>query len=542
MIICEINGIQYEFLHDFSISEQAGNKTASDISVKVDTQPVPKAGDVIELIDDSTQESIFLGTCGIPTSPKYETGNEENIYSIVCGNANSLLAYRIINVAYQNETTTAIVNDLYTRYIAEEGISLGQISEVDVTYDVYTAADYNLQDALNELADQVGAIWRVTNDRVFEFIVEADFTVLPNTIDESFLLGSGYQHQTKDYKTRTVQYITGATDSTTQQVESFVYDGEQKTLLTSFPIALKPAIAINGVAVDPTKIGVNGLDDEDENIVFSWSYNSQTISIKQTSQLSTGDTITVTYIGMFPIRVVAYNSSKIAEIAEKTGTSGKRERVQIAKDITTTRDALQLAQSLLSQFEEATGELKFWVLSSQLYQLGLTISDLDIMTQIAFDLPSIGITGDYVICERVIEPFFADITNFEQQVKISYLLRDRNYLKSPGEIITNLYRDVNQLTIRQDDIVIEQQYYAEPVTYSEESSQTIGIPYFPIPQTTLGNLFTPISFDGSYYPTVYAPFSGVLEYDSPSYPVALSSTDIFDPPALDEVYPVEVNA
>ena len=101
---------------------------------------------------------------------------------------------------------------------------------------------------------------------------------------------------------------------------------------------------------------------------------------------------------------------------------------------------------------------------------------------------------------------------------------------------------MNQLTIRQDDIVIEQQYYAEPVTYSEESSQTIGIPYFPIPQTTLGNLFTPISFDGSYYPTVYAPFSGVLEYDSPSYPVGLSSTDIFDPPALDEVYPVEVNA
>lgn len=78
-----INGIQYEASTTFRITEQMGNKTATDISVRVDDQPFPVAGDVIEVFDNS-ERRIFFGTCGIPKSPQYSTGLEAKIYKITC--------------------------------------------------------------------------------------------------------------------------------------------------------------------------------------------------------------------------------------------------------------------------------------------------------------------------------------------------------------------------------------------------------------------------------------------------------------------------
>ena len=526
-----INGVEYDAETDFSITEQAGNKTSSTFNVVVYDQPTPKAGDVFELqADDGT--TLFLGTCGIPRSPKYETGLEKRVYKIVCGNANSILSYRIVNVAYQGLTVTEIVQNLFNRYISEEGITLGQISSVDVTLDVYTAADYNLQDALNELADLVGAVWQVSNDRVFDFIVRADFPAFPQVIDADFLIGTAYQHTTKDYKVRTVQYVTGATDSTTQQTEIYTWDGEARTITVSFPIAQKPSISINGTPVPSNQIGVNGIDDENPDIVFAWSYDSQVITIKQQSALASGDTIQVSYIGMFPIRVVSYNAPKIAEVAEKTGTSGKKEMVQLATDITTTADALQLAQSLLQQYDEATGELSLWLLSSQLYASGMTLDDVSLLTKMTFDLPQFGIVGEFVICERKLSLHTAADGNYWENLKIELLLRDRNLMKSSGEVISNLYRNVNQLTIRQDDIVIEQQVISETLSEDEELIASVSIPAF---CSGGPSIFLPQSLSGTYYPTPWAEYSGEIDTPPTFYPS--SGTDIFDPP-LGEAFPI----
>lgn len=200
---------------------------------------------------------------------------------------------------------------------------------------------------------------------------------------------------------------------------------------------------------------------------------------------------------MFPIRVVAYNQSKIAEIAELTGTSGKREQVYLATDITTTNDALQLAQSLLTQFSEAKGEITLWLLSSQVKALGMTLDDIDIFTQLTFDLPALGITGKYVITERTLELASVSTENYKVTLKLS----DRNYLKSYGETISALYRDISQLYVRQDDIVINQSYFAETINYAETTETSIAIPYFCTPQIVNGSLMAGMTFDGTYYPT-----------------------------------------
>ncbi len=508
MLYAYVNGEKYKMAANFSISEQMGNKTASNITILVESQPVPAAGDVIQIKDDTTGAVFFYGTCGIPKSPKYTSINEIKSYTITCGNANSLLENRIANVALQGKTISEIVTLLYERYIAAEGISIGFISEITTVVEVYTASNYNLRAALNELADLVQATWQITNNNEFVFLAREDFPEFPQTVNREFLLGTELQHTTKDYNLRTVQIVSGATDTTDPQTEAFIYDGEQKAFVTAYPIAERPNVWVNGEPLPPEAIGVSGLNDKDERVIFLFSYNSKNLNYREESEyLTRGDTVTVDYIGIFSIRVTVSNAEKIDQIAQKTGTSGIIERVQLARTVKNTDDATALGLSLLDQFSEEEGEVTFWLKSEQLYANGYTIADVEPLTQMLFDLPEISLTGEYVITERTITPLLQDLTeDMEKRLKITLKLVNRDYLKSYGEIIRDLERDVAQLSIREDEIVVDASVINEHTTYSEKQSTHQDIAYYATTGVINGSLFSPCDLGNPVYP------AGVTEY------------------------------
>lgn len=499
---CRINGTAYEMTNNFSIAEQAGNKSSTTINVLVEGQPVPLAGDVVEIIDTYDNSTAFWGICGIPKSPKYKTLFDKQVYSIVCQSANALLSNRIINVAYQGYTITQIVQDLFNKYIAAEGITLGVISNIAITLEVYTASNYNLQTALNELSNMCSATWKVDENKQFQFIVQEDFPVFPQEINADYLLGAEMQHTTRDYSTRTVQYISGATDATSPQTETFTYDGEQKAFDVVFPIITKPTIKVNGTTVASSRIGVNGIDDNNPNILFAFSYNSQTVAYKSTTYLTAGDKVVITYVGQFPIRLASYNWSKIDEIAQKTGTSGYREQVYLATDIKSVAAAQQLASALLEQFESATEEVTFYLLSDQLYALGMTLADMEVLTQISINLPDINIVGDYVITERTLSPAYADMDNAKGKYRINLKLMSRNYLKSYGEVLSDLRRDINQLSVRADDTIVMGQEVIERIKMRETIIYGYALPHMNISAVQYGSQFAQMSFGQPVYPTV----------------------------------------
>lgn len=500
-----INNIEYALLRDFDLTDQSGNKTTSTISVLIDDQPWPVAGDVIELRQDD--KTLFWGLCGIPKTPKYKTGLEKRIVEIKCTNANAILSNRICNVAYQNVTVSQVVQNLFDAYISTEGVSLGAISEIPITLEVYTAKDYNLQEALDELAELVGAVWRVDNDHRFYFLAEENFPVFPRTINQNFLLGAELQHSTKDYKTRTVQYISGATDYTSTQSETFTYqpsaDGTEQAFITAFPVAKKPTIYVNGTQLSPSQVGVNGINSQDAGIVFLFSFSSTAVSYVQNSAyLTAGDTVRIDYTGIFPIRVSVANDVRISQIAAATGTSGRREMVQLATSVTTQADAIQMAQALLDQFSTATGEVKFWLTSDQLYELGMTLDDVDLLTQMTFDLPDLGITGDYVIVERKLKPFYGNLDNIETKLRVDLRLQNRDFLKSYGETLSNLRKDVNQLAVRADDIVINVQAQPERLVLSEIMLAFEPFAFYPVAASTDSALFAPLPLGADVYPDI----------------------------------------
>lgn len=460
MIQAYISGVAYKLGADYSISEQVANKIASDISVVLDDgQPIPKSGEIIEVRDDEAGEVYFLGVCGIPKSPKFTSPFNVKTYSLTCSNANGILARRVVNVAYKGYTVTQIVQALFDKYIAAEGFTLGGISEIPITLNIYTAADYGLQYCLDELAEYVSGAWYCSNDRRFYFIAKEDFEPFPRVVERGFIPITDLEVKVKDTDMRTSQIISGGKSETTEQREDFVFDGEDKNFTVSFSVSKKPVILVNAVAVPPEKIGVKGLNDTDNSFMFLFAHDSAVISYNtlyngtSTPPLVTDDAVQIRYVGLFPIRAIVQNTDTIAEIAARTGTSGIIDNVKLDKSVRDIGDAVQLGSTLLQNYGATRTELKGWFTVREAKALGLSFEDFQLLKRWTFNLPEYGVVGDFVLTERTLTPFIK--SGGIDNLKITLKLVDRAYLQSYGQVLEELSKAVSQLSIREDEIVVD---------------------------------------------------------------------------------------
>ena len=473
MIQAYIGGVAYKLAADYSISEQAANKIASYISVILDyEQPIPKSGEIIEVRDDETGEIYFLGVCGIPKSPKFSSPYAVKTYSLTCSNANGILGRRVVNVAYQGYTVTQIVQALFDKYIAAEGFTLGGISQIPITLNIYTAADYGLQYCLDELAEYVSGAWYCTNDRRFYFTAKDDFEPFPRVVDKDFIPITDLEVKVKDTDMRTSQIISGGKSETTEQREDFVYDGDNKNFEVSFSVSKKPTILVNVVTIPPEKIGVKGLNDTDNSFMFLFAHDSPVISYNtlyngtSPPPLITGDAVQIRYVGLFPIRAIVQNTEAISEISQRTGTSGIIDNVKLDKSVRDIGDAVQLGNTLLQNYGTTRTELKGWFTVREAHELGLAFDDFQLLKRWTFNLPEYGVVGDYVLTERTLTPFIKG--GGVDNLKISLKLVDRAYLQSYGQVFEELSKAVSQLSIREDEIVVDVETSTEGREFAEK--------------------------------------------------------------------------
>jgi hypothetical protein len=475
MIKAFINGIAYELEANFSITEQAANKTASSFDVLVPQNlPIPQSGDTIEIKNSETGEMYFLGMCGIPKSPKYKSPYDVRWYSITCGNANSIMSRRIVNVAFQNFTITQIVKALFDLYIAQEGFTMGDISEIPVTLETYTAGDYNLQFCLNELAEYVQGSWYCTNERKFYFLAKDDFDEFPEVIEGDFIPITDLQVSEKDTEVRTSQIISGGQSQTLEQHETKLFNGDDNNFTVAFNLVVKPALLVNYEPVAPALVGIRGLNDGDPNMMFLFAYNSNVVTYNNgytgttPPPLEVGDVITINYVGLFPIRIEIRNQAAIAEIAEKTKTSGVIENVRLDKSVNSIDDAKALGNSLLEAYSKNRNEVKGWITVKEAKKMGLALSDFGLLKKWTFNLPEYGIVGEFVLTERTITPHILD-TSTEDNLKINMKLVDRAFMRSYAEILNDLSKAISQLSIRKDDIIIDVENSFETLAFGEQN-------------------------------------------------------------------------
>lgn len=467
----KINGNEYlGGLSDWKISEKIGNPTSSTINIEVQAGDIPpQAGDVIQILEDD-DTPIFFGLIGIPKTPKYTSFFQPKIYNLNCSNGNSVLSRRIANYSFANKTITEIVQTLYDTYIADEGITLGTISEIDTpVFEVYNCKNMSLLSVLNELAGYINGAWQITDDKVFNFVKIDDFPRCSQIIDKNTSAITNLQMTDSDRDLRTNQIIDGAYLTTDLQTEYATVTENWQGFFTAFAIIQQPSIWINNVQVPNSEIGVKGISEEDTGVLFYWAYNSRQILVNSryegSTQLNEGDTVKIEYIGLAPIRYVVQNAEKVNEIKQRTGLSGIIDNVYNDPTIVTRADAENKAMALLNLHGEQQRTIKFEVGRHFALENGFLDSDFELYTQWTFNLPEVNLVGDFVITEKSIKPL---VLNDDSSLYYALTLTDRNFIQSYGETISNLYRDYIKLTVRADETVIMEFEIEETTEFAEE--------------------------------------------------------------------------
>ena len=445
-----------------SIADITGDLTDKYLAIRVTLNTIDLltsssfSGAVAEVIQD--EKTVLYGIVGIPESPTYNTGLETDIYKLKIQSANALMRRRTLSEAYQNKTLNEIVLDIFNKYVATEGISLGSISTMDFSYDIYVAQRKYVADVLDELVAPVGAIWHISNDKKFYFLVKEDF----NKVDAPEKI-TAIKKSVSGIDSRTVQIIVGAKTKTSPQTLTNTWTSEQKLITVGYPLAETPTITINGT---PATVGINGIESEDETKTFLWTSESENINLNNDALVkpSAGDIVVVSYVGIFEIEIENQNGSKILELSQRTGTSGRIEKVETDAEIKTFQDGSNLADKLLDRFGEADETI-----TCELDNLANT----ELLTVCTFDLPQIKIQGEYIIVARSIKRLT------DEKPLVSLTLKNKQYYLKYGDIFKSFDKNIRRLSVNAKSVIIKTEASYNENLGLRESFEQAGLIFYP---------------------------------------------------------------
>ena len=446
-----INDVQYRFLDDYDIVEQAGSTAVMSLNIKIDDNEIPKPFDMLRIEQDGV--ILFNGVVGIPASPTYSTGFETDIYSLQVQSINALLRRRLISEAWQSKTTVEIVQDIFDDYISAEGITLGGISVIDFDYTYFVAQRKYVADVLDELVAPVGATWHISPDKKFYFLTKEDFVTYPAPTHLNSV-----QKTVSGLDTRTVQVIAGATAKTGTQIETFTWVADQNQITVGFEVDEEPTITINGTGVG---VGVKGIESDNVNKTFLWSNASAIITVNSNALIKpvSGDTVVVSYIGTFDIEIENQNATKIAELAARTSTSGRIEKVETDTTIKSYNDGNVLANGLLNKYGESEETITCITDDTNL---------TDMLTIWTFNLPLLNIVGDYIISQRTL-----------MKNKVIITLKNKSYYLKYGSIYNKYDKNIRRLSVNASTVILKTESSYNETLKASESWEQAGLVFYP---------------------------------------------------------------
>lgn len=464
-----IAGTQYRATSRYSIREQVGQPASSSLEIKLDDSPFPKTHSKVEIKEDGV--NIFVGFIHEIETPVYSSAFETDIVPIQVVSQETIFTRRLVNDVWKDKLTHEIVQDLFDNYIAEEGYTLGTIEEFERLYNLYTVPNLPLSDVLTELGDELGAVAQLTPQGVFNFVSRNSF----NEMDApTHITGLKLSEHGQDLKT--IQKVSGAKAETSPQTRSFTWITAQTSLNLGYQLAEEPQVSINA---SPVGVGIQGVDDDNTTKTFLWKYanNSLALNVNATTKPTAGDIVSVLFKGFYNIEVITENEQLKEEIALISGTSGKIESVVVDTSITTPQDGENVANNLLlekSQREQSVTLITHDIVNSQLLNAWV------------INKPGLNINGSFVIVERT-------ITDFYDQYKINLKLKNRGFYSRYGTVFNKNKKEINNLTVRKDDLVLKSASAGETVGWTETIQADQLFMQFTAGTT---DIFSPLFFEG----------------------------------------------
>lgn len=350
----KINNVSVDVLSDWIGSDAINARSIFTFTV-VDKKALSSIdnGDSVEIFNDSIK--IFGGL--ISTINRFEGEPNKVYYSINAIDYSALTDRRLVVDSIENQTTGWIVTNVLLPILAEEGVTAGDIQDGIVA----TKVRFNrikVSDALEQLKTLAGFNWNIDKDRKLNFFDNAT-NLAPVVINNDSSIYAFNQMQTLDqYRNR--QYIRGGQGTTATQSKEEPTpkpDGVSRKFFLRYPIAEKPEIFIDSVAVDPNDIGINSVDDDKK-----WYYEigkDFLIQDRTETPLST-EVIESDYKGFFNLLGLSEDPAQIDQRkAVESGTSGIYESLTVEQSITTSDAATQFSEGLLNKYGEIEDKVSF---------------------------------------------------------------------------------------------------------------------------------------------------------------------------------------
>lgn len=312
-------------------------------------------------------------------------------YNVDCIDQQCVTDRYLVAESYLNKSAGFIVNDLLSKYLTDDGITAGTIQEGIILEIVKFARSGTVTDALDQLAEIVGYQWFIDFDKQLYFCERSTLSAGFNVTDTSAIVNVDLRQNRSLYRNR--QYIRGGTTPTDSQIVDELPtpkpDSTTRTFVTRYPIAEKPTIKINSVAVSANDIGINGLDGEVTPLKWYYTPNSNTITQDSNETILTAsDTIEISYIGLIPLLIVVEDEVAITSRSSIEGNSGIYEQLENLPNVNNKQQAYDIANGKLSKYTKVEREISY-----ETYTNGLSAGQLQNITLSRYNVDN----GEFLI-------------------------------------------------------------------------------------------------------------------------------------------------
>lgn len=328
-----------------NINDNINDRSTASFVIQT-TSSTYTVGEEVIILDGATR--IFGGTIEETNYFIYKGTNLKE-YTIQCIDFNQVTDRLRIAETYENQTVTQIVTDIITNYLADEGISLGTVPSSTPTI---VQANFNyiqISDALKYLQDATQINWNIDYNKNLNLFYRADN--LTTGFTDTNMLDLVISETRNQYRnTQWLKAGDGTTEVQTDEKPTPEPDGVSRTFLVRFPLAKKPTIKVNSIAVSDSDVGINGLDSGKK-----WYWNKDRKEIVQDDSetlLTSTDTLEITYNGLVPILVRVENTLEINDRKTIEGGTGVYEGFEKRIALSDKSAAINYAQGLLNKFDE----------------------------------------------------------------------------------------------------------------------------------------------------------------------------------------------
>jgi len=323
---------------------------------------------------------------------EFEEENGTLYYQLAITNNSAIADKRIVGETYENELAGDIFKDIRTNILATENVTVGTIQDgPSISKAIFNYI--KVSDAFNRIKDLTGLVWEIDNDLKLNFYDRATNSAAFSIMDSSVV--DDFRRRKTMSKYRNVQYArggSGRTDTQTDVVPTPKPDGESRNFIVPYPLAEKPTITINSTPITSTDIGVRGFDTAKK---WYFSYDSEIITQDSgETVLTDSDTITITFVGLFPLFVEARDEGEITARATAEGNSGIYEMLDTERSLDTIQSTGDYANGILRKYGEVADKITY-----STYTAGLEPGQLQHITRSLFE-----IDDDFLIESVVLEP------------------------------------------------------------------------------------------------------------------------------------------